>query len=87
MAGLPKAFAPDIDGMAQPIQREKFMNKHSYQLLTIHLMAAAMCGLCMVAANIPGKEFFYLPAGVLIVVVFGTLKDYMQQALSDLRKC
>lgn len=62
------------------------MSKHSYQLLAIHLMAVAMCGLCMVAANNPGKEFLYLPAGVLVVVVFGTLKDYVQQALIDLRK-
>lgn len=61
------------------------MSKHSFQLLAIHIMAAAMFGLCVVVANNPGKDSFYLPAGVLIVVVVGTLKDFMQQALSDLR--
>jgi hypothetical protein len=61
------------------------MGKHTYQHLGLHVMAVVLCTLCLLSAALPGREAMYFPAGLLALVAFGTGKDFVTQALNELR--
>jgi hypothetical protein len=63
------------------------MRANSIKLAALHLMAVLLTIGCLFNADIHSeRELFLLPAGALMVVVVGTLKDLFLQIRQDIQR-
>lgn len=62
------------------------MSRNSIRPLVLHLMAVMLTAGCLFNAGLHGERaLFLLPAGALIVVVVGTLKDLYFELRQSIR--
>lgn len=57
------------------------------KLMVLHVMAVVFTVGCLSIADVDnGRALFLLPAGALMVAVFGTLKDLCLELLESIRR-
>lgn len=63
------------------------MTASTARFLALHFMASGLCFGCLIVAD-PDSEraVYYLPAAVLAVVAFGTLRDFVRYFMADLSR-